>query len=288
MALWAASGGPHTAAAPRTSPANQRSAAAHFQRGLELSLQENWPGAEVAYREAVRLDPQNAKYRSHLADALAAQGKFEKAQQSSQQGKRLRRVAAKPAARRRSPAPKATRPAPRLTSQPTPPRSAARTATAGRAVVPPSSAAGGRTATTTRRSPEDPSVEITLPEDGPFSQVHPSLEQATLLSEAGKWSEAEAAFRVALRRHPKLDEGWNGLGDVCFKQNKWRDAAQAYREAMRLRPEHSYYHAQLAGALLKLDRRDEAMREALEAARLGLEDHEVFDELGITVTLRKQ
>lgn len=52
---------------------------------------------------------------------------------------------------------------------------------------------------------------------------------------------------------------------------------------MRLNPDESLYHAQLANALLKLNRRDEAMKEAQEAIRLGLEDHEVFDELELTV-----
>jgi cytochrome c-type biogenesis protein CcmH/NrfG len=118
--------------------------------------------------------------------------------------------------------------------------------------------------------------------------LDPALENATRLYEDGKWAQAEAAYRSVLRLKPRLDEGWNGLGEACFKQGKWSDAEKAYREAVRLKPEEGYYHAQLANALLKRNRRDEAMREALEAVRLGVADHEAFDELGLTVTRAKR
>jgi tetratricopeptide (TPR) repeat protein len=100
--------------------------------------------------------------------------------------------------------------------------------------------------------------------------------------EEQKWAKAEAEYRKALKLDPKFDECWNMLGNALFKQSKWAEAEKAFREASRLNPNESYYHAQLAGALLKLGRRDEAMAAAKKGVALGLEDHEVFDELGLT------
>src|SRR5687768_17170452 len=65
--------------------ANQRAAAAHFKRGLQLSTQSNWRGAEAEYRAALKLDPTNPTYNSYLSEALAAQGKFKNAKQSAVQ-----------------------------------------------------------------------------------------------------------------------------------------------------------------------------------------------------------
>jgi Tetratricopeptide repeat len=117
----------------------------------------------------------------------------------------------------------------------------------------------------------------------PFGQSEGDdvLATAMQLEEAGKWAEAEAEYRRVLRLHPKLDTGWNSLGEMCFKQGKWSEAENAYRQAVRLQPEEGFYRAQLANALLKQNRRDEAMKEAKEAIRLGVGDHEVLDELGL-------
>ncbi|MDX2004907.1 MAG: tetratricopeptide repeat protein [Meiothermus sp.] len=245
-------------------------ATAHFKRGLEYSLQQNWKAAEAEYREAVRLEPRNPTYRSHLADALAAQGKFQQAQQSVQQQKQLERAAAASPRPSRPTATAPTRPAnpttPPPTQRPTPPTPTTRP------TLP---------AQTTTRPPSDGViivVESTLTND--------PIATAIRLYEDGKWLQAEAEYLRVLRLRPELDEGWNGLGDTYFKQKKWAEAEKAYRQAVRLRREESFYHAQLASALLKLGRADEARKEAQEAIRLGLQDHEVLDELGLTPTQR--
>ena len=229
-------------------------ATAHFKRGLELSLQQNWKAAEAEYREAVRLEPSNPTYRSYLADALAAQGKFPQAQESVQQQKKLQKTLVKPVQ------------PPKVTTKPTV------------ITTKPSNPTTKPTVTTDKPPIDDPSItviESTLPDQ--------ALNTAIQLYEAENWPQAEAEYRRVLRLHPKLDDGWNGLGDTYIKQSKWGEAEKAYREAVRLKPGESFYHAQLASALLKRNR-DEAMKEALKAICLGLEDHEVFDELGLTVT----
>jgi tetratricopeptide (TPR) repeat protein len=239
-------------------------ATAHFKRGLELSLQQNWKAAEAEYREAVRLEPSNLTYRSYLADALAAQGKFTQAKELVQQQKKLEQTAAKPAQ-----PPKAS-----TTTKPTTPTTTAKPS-------PP--------VTKPPVTPEKPTVTTKPPTDDlPITVIESTLPDQALntaiqLYEAENWPQAEAEYRRVLRLYPKLDEGWNGLVDTYFKQSKWGDAEKAYLETVRLKPEEAYYHAQLASALLKRNR-DEAMKEALKAICLGLEDHEVFDELGLTVT----
>jgi tetratricopeptide (TPR) repeat protein len=241
---------------PALAAANPQ-AKTHFKRGLEHSLQQNWKAAEAEYREAVRLDPGNPTYRSYLADALAAQGKFQQAQESVQQQKKLEKAAPVQ--------PKATTPKPAIATTTKPPPSPTK---------PPAPPA-------VKPTPPPPSdqgitiIESTLTDD--------PIATAIQLYEEGQWPQAEAEYRRVLRLKPGLYEGWNGLGDTYSKLGKWAEAEKAYREAVRLLPEESYYHAQLAYALLKQGRQDEARRVAQQAIRLGLENHEVFDELGLVI-----
>jgi len=101
------------------------------------------------------------------------------------------------------------------------------------------------------------------------------------LAEDGNWTQAMQRFRAALQLDPNNSEAWSGLGDAYANSNQWSEAEKAYRGAVRANPQESLYHAQLAKALLKQGRRAEAIKEAQTARRLGLEDHEVFDELGV-------
>lgn len=241
----------------------------HFKRGLEYSLQQNWKAAEAEYREAVRLEPTNPTYRSHLADVLAAQGKFQQAQESVQQQKKLEKTSAKP-----TQPPKTTTPTKPTTTATKPPTTKPPSPPTVQPPAPPITKPAPPPVVQPPANPGISIIENTLSDD--------PIATAIQFYEDGNWTQAEAEYRRVLRLRPGLDEGWNGLGDTYFKQNKWAEAEKAYREAVRLRPEESYYRAQLANALLKLGRMDPAKKEAQEAIRLGLMDHEVFDELGIT------
>jgi len=270
---------------------NQRSAVAHFKRGLEFSLQQNWKSAETAYREAIRLDPNNPRYRAYLSSALAAQGKFAQAQQSSQQEKQLKKMGYKPAPFERTRTRTAAKSRPRIATPPV----AARLTQPGTNVRTTSTRnADGRTVTT--RNPVGDAFDgLNLPDiasgtSGSNASTADSasgdatLANATRLYEDEKWPQAEAEYRRVLRANPQLDDGWNGLGDVCAKQNKWSEAEKAYREAVRLKPQEGLYHAQLAKALLKQGRRAEALKETQTAVGLGLEDHEILDELELSLS----
>jgi hypothetical protein len=126
-------------------------------------------------------------------------------------------------------------------------------------------------------------IEITPQHRSPAAaQAH--YDKGSEYYDNGLWAQAESEYRQALKLDPKFDECWKMLGDASSHQNKWAEAEKAYREATRLKPGEGYYHAQLASALLKLGRRDEAITAARKAIQLGLEDHEVFDELGLTAS----
>jgi len=100
-------------------------------------------------------------------------------------------------------------------------------------------------------------------------------------AEDGKWSQAEAEYRAAVRLAPALDDCWYALGEACAEQKKWPDAVTAYQQAVRLQPDFGIYHADLALALLRQGRRPEATKEAQEAIRLQETDHPVYKELGL-------
>jgi tetratricopeptide (TPR) repeat protein len=301
---------------------------AHFKKGLQLSLQKKWPQAEAEYRKAIAINPKNAAYRSYLADALAAQGKFDQAQSSYQQSDKIKKSNPPPTYKtpaRRQPSvrkpSKATGSTPRVATMPRTPTTKAprggtpRTPTSGST----SGSTSTGTTTNTARIPGFPlppgdedgdgkqngtstrvitrdgqTIIITTPGDGGIEldgetqsagadgeEQNPDYQRGLDFVDEGQWAQAEAAFRAASKVHPKSAKVWRALGDTQFKQNKWKDAEKSHREAIRLEPEEGWYHAQLAADLLKQGHRDEASKEALASIRLGVEDHEVFDELGL-------
>lgn len=56
--------------------------------------------------------------------------------------------------------------------------------------------------------------------------------------ELGRWEEAEASFRLALQRNPKLVEARTGLGLSLAQRNDYQGAAKSFREALALDPTH--------------------------------------------------
>jgi tetratricopeptide (TPR) repeat protein len=74
----------------------------------------------------------------------------------------------------------------------------------------------------------------------------------------------------------------NNRGNDRFKEEKWKEAEAEYREAVRLDSTSGVFRANLAGALLEQNRREEASAEAREAQRLGCKDHPIYRRLGLT------
>jgi tetratricopeptide (TPR) repeat protein len=261
---------------------------AHFQKGLRLSLQKKWSQAEAEYRKALALDPKNASYHSYLADTLAAQGRFEKAQDAYQQSEKL----------------------PKYTPRAAPEKTVQRPPAAHAPSVPLSKT--GDSAPANHQDDSEVTVTLIMPDGrtvvigreggtlaippvgsengGANGMNHSSNDNADIAhdphylngleySDAGNWAQVVTELLAALKKYPRSTEGWDALGNAYFKQERWKEAENAHRTAVRLAPEDAYLHAQLAHDLLKQNQRAEATREAREARRLGLEDHAVFDEL---------
>ena len=102
------------------------------------------------------------------------------------------------------------------------------------------------------------------------------------LKAAGKWQEAEAAFREATQLKPDFPEAWSELGHALKKRGLYDDSVRAYQEALRLRPdfpqameylgETYVFMGKRADAQQMLDRLrplDSALAAQLEAAIKG-------------------
>jgi tetratricopeptide (TPR) repeat protein len=59
------------------------------------------------------------------------------------------------------------------------------------------------------------------------------------LAETGKWDEAIACFREAVRLRPNYADALNNLGNVLYFQKKLDEAVACYEEVLRLAPEHA-------------------------------------------------
>ena len=77
---------------------------------------------------------------------------------------------------------------------------------------------------------------------------------AYLLEDAGRFDEAEPAFRRALALDPKLDRAWYGLGLVLIRLRRADEAVAALKKNTELQPMSPYGWYQLAR--VQFDRRE--------------------------------
>ena len=92
----------------------------------------------------------------------------------------------------------------------------------------------------------------------PQEALH-SLRLGFALSGAGRWSEAEAVAREALRLAPKNDDAHYLLGNVLLAQDQAVAAEQAYRQSIALAPEANLTYLGLGDALLAQNKVEEAI-----------------------------
>lgn len=96
-----------------------------------------------------------------------------------------------------------------------------------------------------------------------------------------RWAEAEGPYRDALQLNPNAAQALGGMGHVRMSQSNWAEAEKEYRKAATLDPNNGQYSADLAGALLRLGRVEEARGFAGQAIRLGFKTHWSYRELGL-------
>ena len=83
---------------------------------------------------------------------------------------------------------------------------------------------------------------------------------AFLLEDAGRFSEAEPAFRRALALDPKLDRAWYGLGLTLIRLQRPEDAVAALKQNTELQPMSPYGWYQLARVQFDRQRPEETKK----------------------------
>lgn len=257
---------------------NQSNGPDRLQQAKDISrtgisyLRENKPAeAETAFREAIRLDPTNNKYHSYLGDVLLSQGKTQEAETAYAEAKRLSGLSKKQE-------------------------------NTSIDEVPHDEMKKEAEDTSTEFQPIDEMTEI---QQDTSESMYLQGEKAL---DAGRYEEAEAAFRTAIQQNPNQAKNYVALGEALFAQGKleaaegqyrkavelepdnakhhfhvgdvlsgqgkWADAANKFQDACSLAPDNGYFRLSLADALDFLGRSEEAERLAEEGMRL-IEEHEV-------------
>ena len=99
------------------------------------------------------------------------------------------------------------------------------------------------------------------------------------LARLGRFPEAEAQYRAALRLNPESSETRVNLGSILVQLGRRPEAVEQYRAALRIDPGSQAAHFDLGRALRNVDGR-EAVGEYLEALRIGPDSAEIRSSLG--------
>jgi Flp pilus assembly protein TadD len=114
--------------------------------------------------------------------------------------------------------------------------------------------------------------------DPALADAHNDL--GLVLRDTGRLAEAEAAYREAIRLDPDYAIAHNDLGHVLAETGRLAEAEAAYREAIRLGPDYPYPHNGLGNVLADTGRLAEAEAAYREAIRLDPADAYPHDALG--------
>ncbi|HVM48466.1 MAG TPA: tetratricopeptide repeat protein [Candidatus Acidoferrum sp.] len=105
-------------------------------------------------------------------------------------------------------------------------------------------------------------------------------------ADAGKPTEAIAAYREALRLDPKASAAHHNLGLVLQGQGKNQEAIAEFRAALDLQPDYESAEHNLANRLAEAGRLDEAIAHYLAAIRLDPKHAENYNGLGICYAMQ--
>ncbi|MGD9495757.1 MAG: tetratricopeptide repeat protein, partial [Armatimonadota bacterium] len=95
---------------------------------------------------------------------------------------------------------------------------------------------------------------------------------AELYVRSGDEEMAEAALRAAIALDPGEGLYRYKLGELHCRQGQWLEAAQAYLRATECAPLDDFYHVRLATALIRLDRRQAALKVLSRTVRIAPEN----------------
>jgi tetratricopeptide (TPR) repeat protein len=88
-------------------------------------------------------------------------------------------------------------------------------------------------------------------------------------AERGRFMEAEAEFRAALKLDPLFVPAWVNLADLMRARNREPDAEALLREALDRAPDDAALHHSLGLSLVRQGKREEALRELKRATELA-------------------
>jgi len=95
------------------------------------------------------------------------------------------------------------------------------------------------------------------------------LNLGLLYADLGRFDEAEAAYRTALRLYPRFVQAHLNLSDLYRVQRRDAEGEALLREALALAPDWAELHHALGLLLVRRGRRNEALAALAEAARLA-------------------
>ncbi len=88
------------------------------------------------------------------------------------------------------------------------------------------------------------------------------------LAREGKWDEAVASFRAAVRLRPNYADALNNLGNVLYFQKKLDEAVACYEEVLRVAPDHAGACSNLGEVVRQQGRLRDAVTYCERAVRL--------------------
>jgi predicted Zn-dependent protease len=102
------------------------------------------------------------------------------------------------------------------------------------------------------------------------SAFGPLAEKAKRASEENRLDEAAALYRKALALRPRWREGWWSLGTIEYDHDHYANAAQAFERLITLDPANGTAHAMLGLCQFELTNDEAALKNLLNAERLGV------------------
>jgi tetratricopeptide (TPR) repeat protein len=125
--------------------------------------------------------------------------------------------------------------------------------------------------------------------------MSPEAEQAAKLysrgldlAELNKWTEAEDAYRKAIKLDSRQANYWGALAVACANQTKLREAEESCRTGLRLAPDNYQHHSVLAYILLLQNKDSEGESSLRDALRLNPKDYISLCGLGALLAKREK
>ena len=117
-------------------------------------------------------------------------------------------------------------------------------------------------------------------------EVESLCERAHIWVRQGRYLEAEAAYREAVRVDPGRLSAYLGLGLVLRRQRRSVEAEAVFKQAILLQPRGVSAHLELGGALFEQTRYAEAAAAFREAIRLRPDSPQAHVSLGLALSRR--